>query len=818
MRITLTILILISFLINCVIGPVPIAQAQNYHLPVPGVIVHLSLPLDPPILKGIKIYLDNPFRFDFILDKGDHPLSNNQLKVESSKLIKYFLATLTIPEKDLWVNLSPYEKDRIIPKSFGLTEMGRDLLAEDYMLKQITASLIYPEDVIGKIFWKRVYEEAVKKFGTTNIPVNTFNKVWILPEKAIIYENAKAATAYVVESKLKVMLEQDYLSLAKHEGIQSLGSQIVRPNRNTTELSKKSQVSLLAKNILQAIVIPELSKEVNNDKNFATLRQIYNSLILATWYKKRIKDSILAQVFEDKNKIAGVNIVDPQEKQKIYERYLKAFKKGVYNYIKEEPDPVTQELVPRKYFSGGVNMENFSDLAMAIKPIRSASNLSKLMKGNPALVEIISQIQQEKPDSTTNRAIGISDRAMNIYGSKDTDSLNSQQWRDYLNPEDLIAAWKPIQGSPYGPFVKTKLMRSVSEVSLEIMPRYSDREKRSEEGIENLITSGTLDSHTAIILDSGGAHSIAMALVLMKRGYQPVIMFDATPTEEASSVEDLATLLYFSEEVKRLKKSGAFQKDSPPVFIMDAHRKYRYLQSDFPSAKVLNNSGISKVIYLTEANLQGKIKPHIKPLSSVIDMEHIMTRWEGKVERFDTGVSPNLSKVQTHLVSQPQEKHHDYGNRNLHVPGFYSDSPVEMEDVNIVALQTAGKRYVFYIPTRKFLVFNNGPLKSDVEGVNRFIDEILASPTISQEIKQKVLKRSTKAMLRASPSPAMSVLPNGGIDLTVANLNLQTRNPNGKIKFHIDAAMLTRLQNTSGFIPVIIDIQPLKSLPEFLGL
>ena len=100
-----------------------------------------------------------------------------QLKEESTKLIKYFLASLTIPEKDLWVNLSPYEKDRIIPQSFGLTEMGRDLLAEDYMLKQITASLIYPEDEIGKKFWKRIYEEAQKKFGTTNIPVNTFNKV-----------------------------------------------------------------------------------------------------------------------------------------------------------------------------------------------------------------------------------------------------------------------------------------------------------------------------------------------------------------------------------------------------------------------------------------------------------------------------------------------------------------------------------------------------------------------------------------------------------------------------------------------------------------
>ena len=40
----------------------------------------------------------------------------------------------------------------------------------------------------------------------------------------------------------------------------------------------------------------------------------------------------------------------------IYQRYLKAFKKGVYNYIKEEPNPVTQEMIPKKYFSGGVSL------------------------------------------------------------------------------------------------------------------------------------------------------------------------------------------------------------------------------------------------------------------------------------------------------------------------------------------------------------------------------------------------------------------------------------------------------------------------------
>src|SRR5208283_3541738 len=102
-------------------------------------------------------------------------------------------------------------------------------------------------------------------------------------------------------------------------------------------------------------VIPELTKEVNENKNFTKLRQVYNSLILATWYKKKIKDSILTKVYTDKNKVVGVNINDPREKEKIYQRYLQAFKKGVYNYIKEDHDPVTQETLPRKYFSGGVD-------------------------------------------------------------------------------------------------------------------------------------------------------------------------------------------------------------------------------------------------------------------------------------------------------------------------------------------------------------------------------------------------------------------------------------------------------------------------------
>ena len=81
------------------------------------------------------------------------------------------------------------------------------------------------------------------------------------------------------------------------------------------------------------------------------------------------------------NKVAGVNIDDPQEEHRIYERYLQAFKKGAYNYIKEEKDPVTQQVIPRKYFSGGEDYTHLPiriDRAMSIGPVQKAKNFLSL--------------------------------------------------------------------------------------------------------------------------------------------------------------------------------------------------------------------------------------------------------------------------------------------------------------------------------------------------------------------------------------------------------------------------------------------------------
>lgn len=323
-------------------------QTQNLlGLPNVGTLIGLSDSFEPACIKAVEINPDNPLEFNFIISKGDEVLDDDEKQAKYNKLIKYFLASLTIPEDQMWVNLSPYENDRIIPEKFSYTEMGRDLLAQDYLLKQITASLLNPDEKMGRNFWDRIYDLASERYGTSDIPVDTFNKVWIVPDEAVVYEEGNVA--YLVKSHLKVMLEEDYLSQQNNKTGQ------LSSDEGPLTADKQENARL----IIREIIIPEIEKEVNTGEHFALLRQITNSLILATWYKKTLKESLLGKVYVDKAKVDGIDIEDKNIKEKIYDQYVESFKKGVFDYIKEEYDPSSQQIIPRKYFSGGWNGNDY---------------------------------------------------------------------------------------------------------------------------------------------------------------------------------------------------------------------------------------------------------------------------------------------------------------------------------------------------------------------------------------------------------------------------------------------------------------------------
>ena len=124
---------LVCFFIKSITGPSPV-YGQDFNvdqLPVPGIMVEESVPFAPPALKGLVINLQKPLEFQFIIDTGKGLQDTASIKDQANQLVKYFLAGLTIPKGDLWVNLSPYEKDRMVPEALGQTDLGRDLLAQD---------------------------------------------------------------------------------------------------------------------------------------------------------------------------------------------------------------------------------------------------------------------------------------------------------------------------------------------------------------------------------------------------------------------------------------------------------------------------------------------------------------------------------------------------------------------------------------------------------------------------------------------------------------------------------------------------------------
>ena len=117
LRKTVSIVILIAFVSTSIKAPAFAQMTAVDPMPymsAPGIMVHLSPEYSPAYLKGIVIHPENALKFDFIVYKGDKLLTDAQKRVEYTKLTKYFLASLAIPDDDQWVNLSPYEKDRII--------------------------------------------------------------------------------------------------------------------------------------------------------------------------------------------------------------------------------------------------------------------------------------------------------------------------------------------------------------------------------------------------------------------------------------------------------------------------------------------------------------------------------------------------------------------------------------------------------------------------------------------------------------------------------------------------------------------------------
>jgi len=278
-------------------------------------------------------------RFNLLLDKGDIVVpSEKEIEDTTKDLLNYFFVGLALPNGSFWVNLRPDSPNDVIDPLLAETEVGRILLEADLQLKKDTADATDPATAEGRKYWNKLYQKAGEIYGDQNVTIPTLTRPWIVPDEIIIREST--GSAYVYKATLKVMLEQDYLK----------GSSVY-----SFKDPKEKQLNEYASQIIKEDIIPRLTKEINNAKRYASLRQVYYSLILAQWFKARNqgKNTKYSRIINKKN-LSNLYAKPAYSVNDYFNAYKENFAKGQYNI--KEPVATPYGQVVRSYFSGGFNM------------------------------------------------------------------------------------------------------------------------------------------------------------------------------------------------------------------------------------------------------------------------------------------------------------------------------------------------------------------------------------------------------------------------------------------------------------------------------
>jgi TIR domain/Tetratricopeptide repeat len=270
--------------------------------PDPDLLLFPSNPFFPPLVASIVLRKNCPSKIDFIITRGEDNLQGEAFEEESKKLSSYFYTALAAPDDDIFVNLAPDESNRMLGPYLEGTALGRAMLEEDYRLKRLSASLLHPDSESGREFWQRVFEQARAERGTASAIYNTFQRVWIVPDEAVVYVGALnkdiPSAPPLEDGETQVSVSELYLRVkCQHEYLSGYSNGTPAEARWAKDICSP---------IFKDLIVPLIEGEVNEGKNFAGLRQIYCSMVLAEWCKKEYRDDPKwAQWFNPENRIAA---------------------------------------------------------------------------------------------------------------------------------------------------------------------------------------------------------------------------------------------------------------------------------------------------------------------------------------------------------------------------------------------------------------------------------------------------------------------------------------------------------------------------------
>jgi RHS repeat-associated protein len=305
-------------------------------------------------------------------------LTQNILLLNGTELsFASFLTGLALPESKFWVNLNPWEPDRIIEEDLGTTDVGRIMLEADLAMKRSFSSYENPGNgEMGVQFWDLLEQKKVELMNgimqkhpseirdVDDVQFSPVTRHWIVPDRVEAYEN---------DYEIKI------ISATLNINSEPVSEQSTYTLRDSLTVSDSAKQDLQAvakeygryvKELQEQMILPLVVQDVNQGQNYSELRQIYISLALAQWYKSKGNSQPIFSDFVDSGNLQDLKSKTQWNAIDVYNEYKKSFEEGDYRYWKnstyQQGDATVIESI--LYIGGGVDFSNIETTNLGSVP------------------------------------------------------------------------------------------------------------------------------------------------------------------------------------------------------------------------------------------------------------------------------------------------------------------------------------------------------------------------------------------------------------------------------------------------------------------
>jgi len=357
--------------------------------------------------------------------------------------LQWFLIGLSLPDDRFWVNLNPWEADRIIDEDLGRTDLGRIMLEADFQMKKDFCKYQNPcESDAGERYWNMLEgkrEELVRKCmnmypgeieNVQNVLFAASTRHWIVPDKITGYGDGDEF--YIDDATLSIFSEPVF-EHSTFEIVNQLGT--ISEGCSASLSDATEEYGKYVKELEEEMILPLVVEEVNTNSSYSNLRQVYCSLALAQWYKSRYRHGgHLFSDFIDSENLENLESKVSWSPEEIWTEYVQSYEEGEFYCEKEYQEG--DYIITKIYTAGGVDFLNIMEKISVIGSIDSEIN------------EIVSETRS-KPLVERNGMYYYGDYVSGSYDSKDDTGFSIDSIiQEYFEP--IINTTKSILEKYYG--------------------------------------------------------------------------------------------------------------------------------------------------------------------------------------------------------------------------------------------------------------------------------------------------------------------------------------------------------------------------------